>query len=81
MIHLMLLCPQKMELLGEWSSDMNDIEYAGRTCQHRTRKQITCGFEVMKTMELPNSGAGHEQSHDKHACSKNLQNRICKIRR
>ena len=20
---------------------------AGRTCQHRTRKQITCGFEVM----------------------------------
>ena len=23
------------------------VSSAGRTCQHRTRKQITCGFEVM----------------------------------
>ena len=55
--------------------------YAGRTCQHRMRKQITCSFKLCKQWNHLILGAEHEQSHDKHTSSDNRQNRIGKNRR
>ena len=54
-------------------------KYAGRTCQHQTWKQITCSFKVMQTMESPNLGACHEQSHDNHISIRTVTTEFAKL--
>ena len=62
-------CEQKINLHKK--TNFWNRKFTGRTCQHRMRKQITCSFEVMFTMESPDSEVDHEKSHYNHACLKN----------